>query len=109
MKTVTYTVKCKSGNTLSELFQNEKNWHLSFGIAGWSKDPVPIDELLEGKVAFVGYVMEGFIKYFVTAQECSEGLRLLIMKTGSNRDEHLDWFIEQHLAALDCVVTKGVA
>ncbi|WP_442498736.1 hypothetical protein [Methylobacter sp. sgz302048] len=106
METITYAIRCDEGQPLSSLFSTDEKGHLAFGIAGWSKEPAAGHQLLIEEVEFRGYIMEGFIRFFVSAEETPGGLRLVIRKNGSNRDAHLDWFVERSLDALGCTYEK---
>jgi hypothetical protein len=65
METITYVITCDEGQPLSRLFPTDEKGHLAFGIAGWSKEPSAAHQLLTEEVEFRGYIMEGFIRYFV--------------------------------------------
>ena len=55
------------------------------------------------------YLMEGFVPYLVTVERASDGLRLRIGKTGSNRDRYVDPFVEQYLLSKGFPVSKQCA
>jgi hypothetical protein len=57
----------------------------------------------------IDYLMEGFVPYLPSAERTGEGLRLVVRKTGTNRDEAVDWFVEKYLTSKGLIVTKGLA
>jgi hypothetical protein len=82
---------------LTELFLQEENGKLAFGLYGESKECVTPHDVLVREIQIRDYVMEGFITYFVKAERSDKGLLISIRKTGSNRDQHLDWAIERYI------------
>jgi len=104
-----YLVMCDEATPLERLFQDCDDGHLGFGHAGQSIEMASAKELLCSEVCFRGYVMEGFVRYFATARETENGLLLTIRMTGSNRDQHLDWLIGQHIKASGCSASRVAA
>ena len=99
---LSWLISCEEGSSIEQLFQPCDDGRIGFGIAGWSADAASISDLLSGEIRFRGYIMEGFVPYFLSAKETPEGLRVNLRLTGSNRDEHVYWFVEKHIAENGC-------
>jgi len=100
-----------SGNPdalLIELCPVDERGHLRFGFAGSSRAPSDHNLLLMGQVEFVDYVLEGFVVYTLSAERTTDGLRLVVRKTGTTeRDKAIDWFVEKYLRSKDLVFSKS--
>ena len=90
---------------LTDLFLQAENGRLSFGLYGESKVATAPQDVLLHEVEIRDYIMEGFITYFVQAERRHDGLLVSIRKTGSNRDQHLDWAIERYILNQGCNAT----
>jgi hypothetical protein len=77
-----------------------------FGFAGRSRKPSEYGQLFAGSVEIVDYLMEGFVPYLLMADRRSDGIRLIVRKTGTNRDESVDWFVEKYIVSKGLAVTK---
>lgn len=91
---------------LNDLFHQLENGRLSFGLSGESKSSAVAQDVLAQEVEIRDYVMEGFVSYFVRAKRQDSGLLISIRKTGSNRDQHLDWAIEHYIKSQGCSATR---
>jgi hypothetical protein len=60
-------------------------------------------------VSWIDYLMKGFVPYQLSAERTGEGSRLAVRKTGTNRDESVDWFVEKYLTSKGLTVTKSLA
>jgi hypothetical protein len=87
----------------------DEKGHILFGFSGRSRAPSDHDRLLTGSVEIIDYLMEGFVPYLLSAERTGEGLRLVVRKTGTNRDQSVDWFVEKHLTSKGLTVTKSFA
>jgi hypothetical protein len=85
------------------LFPTEERGLLCFGFAGHSRVPVGISALEDSGVEILDYLMEGFVPYKVLVQRANDGIRVHIVKSGTNRDQYIDWFVEKYIAS------KGLA
>jgi len=99
---LSWLITCGEGKPIEKLFHSCDDGRLGFGIAGWSADAASISDLLAGEIRFRGYIMEGFVPYFLSIEENSEGMRVKLRLTGGNRDEHVSWFVEKHIADSGC-------
>jgi hypothetical protein len=61
--------------------------------------PSDHSRLFSGSVEIIDYLMEGFVPYLLSAARTSEGLKLIVWKTGTNWDELVDCFVEKYLAS----------
>ena len=84
----------------------DERGHILFGFSGRSRVPSNHDRLLAGSVEIIDYLMEGFVPYLLSAERTDTGLMLVVRKTGTNRDESVDWFVEEYLSSKGLVVTK---
>jgi hypothetical protein len=98
-----------SGTLLAILCPIDEGGHIRFGFSGRSRTPTDYSRLFEGSVEIIDYLMEGFVPYLLSAERTGEGLRLVVKKTGTNRDEAVDWFVEKYLASKGLIVTKVLA
>jgi hypothetical protein len=87
----------------------DERGHLLFGFSGRSRSPSDHDRLVTGSVEIIDYLMEGFVPYLLSAGRTGDGLRFVVRKTGTNRDESVDWFVEKYLTSKGLAVTKGPA
>jgi hypothetical protein len=94
---------------LAMLCPIDERGHILFGFSCRSRTPSNQNRLLTGSVEIIDYLMEGFVPYRLSAERTSEGLRLLVRKTGTNRDESVDWFVEKYLTSKGLTVTKSLA
>lgn len=94
---------------LADLFRQAEKGRLSFGLFGESKVSATPEDVLVHEVEIRDYIMEGFITYFVQAKRQHDGLLISIRKTGSNRDQHLDWAIEHYMLNQGCSATRTQA
>src|SRR5215208_763089 len=94
---------------LATLCPIDERGHILFGFSGRSRTPGDHDRLYTGSVEIIDYLMEGFVPYLLSAERTSEGLRLVVRKTGTNRDESVDWFVEKYLASKGLTATKSFA
>lgn len=94
---------------LATLCRVDERGHILFGFSGRSRTPSDHSQLLTGPVEIIDYLMEGFVPYMLSAERSGEGLRLVVRKTGTSRDESIDWFIEKYLASMGLAVTKSPA
>jgi len=100
-----------SGNPdvlLVELCPIDERGHMFFGFAGRSRSSSDHNHLLTGRVEIVDYLLEGFVVYILSAERTSDGLRLVIRKTGATqRDRAVDWSVENYLRSKDLVFSKS--
>ena len=100
-----------SGNPvvlLLELCPVDERGHLLFGFAGRSRSLGDHNHLLTGQVEFVDYVLEGFVVYTLSVERTSDGLNLVVRKTGATeRDRAVDWIVEKYLTSEGLVVSKS--
>jgi hypothetical protein len=94
---------------LTMLCPIDERGYIRFGFSGHSRTPSNHNQLLEGSVEIIDYLMEGFVPYLLSAKQTGEGLRLVVRKTGTNRDESVDWFVEKYLTSKGLKVTKNLA
>jgi hypothetical protein len=87
----------------------DEDGHILFGFAGRSRTPGDHDRLLTGSVEIVDYVMEGFVPYLLSAERTREGLKLVVRKSGTNRDGAVDWFVDKYLESKGFAATKSPA
>jgi hypothetical protein len=73
---------------------------ITFGFDGHTQMPATQDQLLAGWVLMIDYIMEGFVTYYLSAERTGDGLRLLVRKTGTNRDKWIDSSIAHYLKSL---------
>jgi hypothetical protein len=83
--------------------------HILFGFSGRSRTPSGYSRLFAESVEIIDYLMEGFVPYLLSAERTGDGLRLIVRKTGTNRDESVDWFVEKYLTSKGLTVTKSPA
>jgi hypothetical protein len=98
-----------SETLLAMLCPIDEGGHIRFGFSGRSRTPSDHSQLFAGSVEIIDYLMEGFVPYLLSAERTGEGLRLVVKKTGTNRDEAVDWFVEKYLTSKALIVTKGLA
>jgi hypothetical protein len=91
------------------IFPADDHGHLLFGFSGRSRVPSYRSRLFSGEVEISDYLMEGFVPYKVSVTRENDGLVILVRKTGTNRDECVDWFVEKYLSAKGLVVSKRPA
>ncbi len=94
---------------LATLFPIDGDGFIRFGFSARSRGPSDRSDLLDGSVEIVDYLMEGFVTYLLSVERASDGIRLIVRKTGTNRDEHVDWFVEKYITSQGLAVTKGPA
>lgn len=104
--TLNYLVTSES-DPLLHVFGQTDDGKIQFGFGGVSKAKAMPQELLEREIEFRDYIMEGFISYFVKASRSESGLIVSIRKMGSNRDQHLDWFVEQYFESQGCRAVRA--
>ena len=92
---------------LATLCPIDESGHLLFGFSGHSRTASDHGRLLAGPVEIIDYLMEGFVPYFLSAERTSDGLRLHVRKTGTNRDEAVDWFVEKYVTSKGLTATKS--
>jgi hypothetical protein len=51
-------------------------------------------------------LLEGFVPYGLSAERRRDGIRLIVRKTGTNRDDSIDWFVEKYITSKGLAVTK---
>jgi hypothetical protein len=79
---------------------------IAFGFSGRSRGPSGHHQLLAGSVEIIDYLLEGFVPYWLSAERLRDGIRLIVRKTGTNRDDSIDWFIEKYITSKGLAVTK---
>jgi hypothetical protein len=94
---------------IPELFPLDERGRCLFGFSGRSRMPCDRHQLFEGFVEFIGYLMEGFVPYLVAVDRVEGGLRIIVRKTGTNRDRYVDSFVMHYLSATGHAVTKEPA
>jgi hypothetical protein len=109
MTVTQYFVTHQGEDPLPALFQVGADGYLHFGFAAKSKDEISLSELLESEREFIGYVMEGFVRFFIHAKPTQSGLQLSITATGGNRDAHLSWLVEHQFKANGCIASRVAA
>jgi hypothetical protein len=109
MGTIKYLVTHKDGDPLPLLFEAGADGRLHFGFAGTSRDEITFAQLLQSESEFVGYVMEGFVRYSVTATRMPEWLILAITSAGNARDPYLALLVEHQFKASGCNASKFAA
>lgn len=74
---------------------SDERGRILFGFAGDSRVPSQDDRLLTGSVEHVDNLMEGVVPDLFSAERTGEGLRWLVRKSGTNRNEPIDCLIEK--------------
>lgn len=92
---------------LAMLCPLDEGGHILFGFSGHSRTPSDHSRLISEPVEIIDYLLEGFVPYLLSAERTSEGLKLVVRKTGTNRDESVDWFVEKYLASKGLLVIKS--
>ena len=103
----TFQIAGDPDRLLETLFPIDGDGFIRFGFSAHSRTPGDRLDLLEGPVEFLDYLMEGFVTYLVSAEREADGIRLVVRKTGSNRDEHVDWFVRKYISSMGLEVTRG--
>lgn len=93
---------------LPKLFRQGDDGHLSFGPA-CSVAPVTAAAMLGAWVAFDDNIMEGHVRYDLRARRHPRGLLLEIRLSGSNRDQHVPWFVAEYMRWAGCPAVSADA
>ena len=102
-----YVVTCEDGMPIERLFARGEDGHLLFGVAGESVGPASTSDLLAGEVRFCAHVLEGFVWYFLSAQQLADALALTIRREEGGRNEHLEWFVQKLIQSQGCDVRRN--
>ena len=84
---------------IGTLVEPDANGHLKFGWSGQSIQPADPNDLIEGRVRFRDYIMEGFLAYGVRVEVLTVGSRLTVDGEGSIRDWSIRHQVRHYIKA----------
>ena len=104
----TFFIPGQADQLLDVLFPTDERGLLNFGFAGHSRVPAELSVLEDSGVEIIDYLMEGFVPYKVVVVRASDGIRIHIVKSGTNRDQHIDWFVEKYIGSKGLTFEKTI-
>lgn len=100
----TFTLSGNPAELLESIFPQDEGGFLEFGLFGASTEPCMAADLLEGPREFSDFIMEGGIRFLVSARSGDRVLHIDVRKLGSSRDAYLDSAVRLCLKSRGCTI-----